>query len=303
MPLIFPEINGFFIFRPVPHPCEGLGRNEHHPVYILHMKDTLLEQLGHIALRVRGQRPLVHYMPNWVTANDVANALLAFGASPIMAVARDEVADINSAALALNLGTPIAERFAAAERAGRAAAGCNVPIVVDPVGIGATPFRRTHVQHLLAAVPVTILRLNRGEAATLLGDDTTVQGVDAPVLHDDPAQIARRLAQQHGCVAAISGALDIVSDGERTLCIENGHALLTRITGTGCMVSGIVAACAAVEGDPLYAAAAALLAFGVAGELATATATGPGSLRAALFDALFNLDQATIAERGKVQWV
>lgn len=264
--------------------------------------DTLLEHLAHIALRVREQRPLVHYLPNWVSTNDVANALLAFGASPVMAVAQDEVADINSAALALNLGTPSVERFGAAQRAGRAAAGRSVPIVVDPVGVGATPFRRAHVQHLLAAVPVTILRLNRGEAATLLGDDTPMPGVDAPVLHDDPAQLARHLAQQHRCVAAISGAADIVSDGERTIRIDNGHALLTRITGTGCMVSGIVAACAAVESDPVYAAAAALLAFGVAGEVAAAAANGPGSLRAALFDALYGLDRATITERGTVEW-
>jgi len=267
------------------------------------MKNTLIEQLRHIALRVRSQRPLIHYIPNWVTANDVANALLAFGASPIMAVTRDEVADINSAALALNLGTPNAEHFAVAEIAGRAAVIRSVPIVVDPVGVGATPFRRTHVQHLLAALPVTILRLNHGEAAALLGDDTTMPGVDAPVLSHDPVQLARRLAQQHGCVAAISGATDIVSDGERTLCIENGHALLARVTGTGCMASGIVAACAAVEGDSLYAAVAALLAFGVAGEVAAAAAWGPGSLRPALFDALYSLDEATIAERGKVQWV
>lgn len=264
--------------------------------------DTLLEQLAHIALRVRSQRPLVHYMPNWITANDVANALLAFGASPIMAVACDEVADVGSAALALNLGTPTAERFGAAEIAGRAATRRSVPIVVDPVGVGATPFRCTHVQHLLAALPVTILRLNRGEAAALLGNAAVMQGVDAPVLHDDPAHLARRLAHQHACVAAVSGAADIVSDGARTIRIENGHALLARITGTGCMVSGIVAACAAVESDPVYAATAALLAFGVAGELAAATALGPGSLRAALFDALFNLDEATIVEQGKVQW-
>lgn len=265
----------------------------------------MAEQLANvvqIALRVRTQRPLIHYIPNWVTANDVANGLLAFGASPIMAVAPEEVADIRSAALALNLGTPTGDRYATMELAGRAASARNVPIVVDPVGAGATPFRLRHTQQLFATLPVAIVRLNGSEAAALLGEPGRAPGVDAMAASTDSVALARAIAQRYTCVAAISGATDVVSDGRRTVLIENGTPQLARITGTGCMVSGIVAACAAVADDHVLAAAAALLAFGVAGELAAA-ATGPGSLRVGLLDALFNLDEAALLRWGKIQWL
>ncbi len=262
----------------------------------------LLAAVVQVALRVRMRRPLIHYIPNWVTANDVANALLAFGASPIMAVAPEEVADIRSAALALNLGTPTSDRYASIGIAGRAAATRNVPIVVDPVGAGATPFRLRHAQQLLAALPVAILRLNASEALALLGEHVDAPGVDAVASSRDNVELAQAVAQRFTCVAAISGATDVVSDGRRTLLIRNGTPLLARITGTGCMVSGIVAACVAVETDHLLAAAAALVAFGVAGEMA-ANAPGPGSLRGGLLDALFSLDEAVLFERGKVQWI
>ncbi|MDP9312504.1 MAG: hydroxyethylthiazole kinase [Chloroflexota bacterium] len=262
----------------------------------------LLADVVQVALRVRMQRPLIHYIPNWVTANDAANALLAFGASPIMALAPEEVADIRSAALALNLGTPTCDRYTTMELAGRAASTRNVPIVVDPVGAGATPFRLEHAQQLLAALPVAIVRLNVSEAAALLGEQTLAPGVDAVAPSMDSSGLAQAFAQRYTCVAAISGAADVVSDGRRTLLIQNGTPLLARITGTGCMVSGIVAACAAVDHDHVLAAAAALLAFGVAGEMAS-DAPGPGSLRVGLLDALANLDETVLLERGKVQWI
>lgn len=262
----------------------------------------LLADIVQVALRVRMRNPLIHYIPNWVTANDVANTLLALGASPIMAIAPDEVADIRSAALALNLGTPTTERYAAVEIAARAASVRNVPIVVDPVGVGATAFRLRHAKQLLATLPVAMLRLNASEALALLGEQTDARGVDAVGSLKDSIALAQALAQRYTCVAAITGVADVVSDGWRTLLIENGTPMLARITGTGCMVSGIVAACAAVTDDYVLAAAAALLAFGVAGEMA-AGATGPGSLRVGLLDALYKLDEAVLLERGKVQWL
>src|SRR3712207_5027403 len=122
----------------------------------------LVAELAMVLGQVRARRPLIHYLPNWVTANDVANTLLAVGASPIMAVAPEEVGDIQSDALALNLGTPTTERVAVLELAGRAAATRGRPVVLDPVGAGASPFRRTSARRLLSAVPITILRLNAG---------------------------------------------------------------------------------------------------------------------------------------------
>ena len=263
----------------------------------------LVEELADLAAHVRARRPLIHYLPNWVTANDVANAMLAFGASPIMAVASDEVADIPSDALAINLGTPSPERMIAAEVAGRAAAERNIPIVLDPVGVGATPWRMTHAHRLVSAVPMTILRCNTGEAAALLGYRGEAHGVDAVDTRRDPGALARSLARRFSCVAAVTGPVDIISDGDRNLSIANGTPMLGAITGTGCMVTGLVAACAALPSDPLLAAGAALLAFGVAGEVAARAATGPGSLRVALLDALYTLDETTYLRYGKARWI
>ncbi len=270
----------------------------------------LAAALAMVLAQVRAQRPLIHYLPNWVTANDVANSLLAVGASPIMAVAPEEVAEIQSDALALNLGTPTAERVAVLELAGRAAAARGRSVTLDPVGAGATPFRLTSSRRLLQGVPITILRLNAGEAAALLDVDadnassatTAARGVDTIDSSPDNAGLARALARRYRCVAAVTGQTDAISDGQRAVLIDNGHPLLARMTGAGDMATGVVAACAAVESDALRAAAAALLAFGVAGEIAARCARGPGSLRPALLDALSSLDTTMLINEGRVRW-
>jgi hydroxyethylthiazole kinase len=262
----------------------------------------LVARLAEIALRVPARRPLVHYMPNLVTAGDVANALLAAGAAPVMAIAVEEVADIRADALALNLGTPTAERLVALEAAARAAGERGAPIVLDPVGAGATPFRLAAARRLLAAAPVRCLRLNAGEAAALLDRPGAGRGVDAAGAPADPAELATALARRYGCVAAVTGPTDAVADGERVILIEAGHPLLARVTGTGCMATGLVAACAAVEPDPLLASAAGLLYFGVAGARAARQAAGPGSLRIGLCDALAACDAAALREEGRARW-
>jgi hydroxyethylthiazole kinase len=261
-----------------------------------------------VLAEVRARRPLIHYLPNLVTANDVANSLLAVGASPIMAVAPEEVGDIQSDALALNLGTVTIDRVAVLELAGRAAVTRGRPVVLDPVGAGATPFRRASARRLLSGLPITILRLNAGEAAALLSIDTAssstvaARGVDAADPATDTAELARALARCYHCVAAVTGQTDAVSDGQRVALIDNGHPLMARITGAGDMATGVVAACAAVESDALRAAAAALLAFGVAGAIAARSARGPGSLRPELLDALASLDTTTLIHEGRIRW-
>lgn len=257
--------------------------------------------LAAVALRPRAHRPLIHYIPNAVTAGDVADALLAAGAAPIMAVAAEEVADIHADALALNMGTPTAGRLAALAVAGRAAAARGCPIILDPVGAGATPFRRAAARQMLAELPIAALRLNAGEASVLL-DGIGGRGVDAPDGPVDTAALAVAVARRYGGVAAVTGPTDAVSDGERTLLIDNGHPLLARITGAGCMATGLVAACAAVEADRLLAAAAALLLFGVAGELAAREAVGPGTFRGALLDALYRCDERSLVAMGEARW-
>jgi hydroxyethylthiazole kinase len=156
-------------------------------------------------------------------------------------------------------------------------------------------------------VPIAILRLNAGEATALLSPDSasssfTGHGVDAPDPAIDTVDLADGLACRYGCVAAVTGQTDAISDGQRVVLIDNGDPLLTRVTGTGDMATGIIAACAAVESDMLRATAAGLLAFGVAGEIAVRHAHGPGSLRPALLDALSSLDTTTLVHEGRVRW-
>lgn len=270
----------------------------------------MVEELAEIVLRVRAHRPLVHYLPNWVTANDVANVLLAVGASPVMAVAAEEVCAIASDAVGLNLGTPTTERIGVLEAAGVAATTRGVPVVLDPVGAGVSAFRLAGARRLLAALPSAILRLNAGEAAALLQTTTqtgltatgAVYGVDVAGPPTDNAGLARLLARRYQCVAAVTGPCDGVSDGERILIIDSGDPLLMYITGAGCMLTGLVAACAAVEPDRFLATAAALLGFGVAAEVAARGARGPGSFRPALVDALYSLDRTTLLHKRRVRW-
>jgi hydroxyethylthiazole kinase len=252
--------------------------------------------------RVRARRPLVHYVPNLVTAGHVADALLAAGASPVMAIAVEEVAALRRDALALNLGTPTAERLAALELAGRSAAAQVVPIVLDPVGVGASPFRLQAALRLLAACPVAVLRLNAGEATALLGGNQTGHGVDAGQVSESTASLAAALAARFGLVAAVTGATDTVSDGRRTAEIDNGHPLLARLTGAGCIATGLVAACAAVEPDPFRAAVAGLLLLGVAGERSAQRASGPGTLRPVLLDELAAVTADDIEAGSQLRW-
>ena len=221
-----------------------------------------------------------------------------------MAIDRAEVADIQSKALALNMGMPTPDKITNLEVAGQAAAARKIPIILDPVGVGASPFRYSSAQHLLAHLPISILRLNKGEALALLGNNMANYGVDAPERAEaETIDMAQALARRFHCTVAMTGVIAVISDGARHLIVENGHPWLARITGTGCMVTGLCATYAAVESDSWLAAASALLTFGVAGELGAERAGGPGSLRSALLDALYRLDGATLINRGRMRCV
>lgn len=265
--------------------------------------DDSLASVAAVVARLRARRPLIHYMPNLVTAGDVADALLAAGAAPVMAVAVEEVAAVRRDALALNLGTPTADRLAAVEMAGRAAAEQGAPVVLDPVGAGASPFRLAAARRLLAAGHVGVLRLNAGEAMAILSGERAGYGVDAGSTAATPADLAAPLAARFALVAAVTGVTDAVSDGRRTALINNGHPDLARLTGAGCIATGLVAACAAVEPDILHAAVAGLLLIGVAGERAAAQAAGPGTLRVRLLDELATITPETLQREGRLRWL
>jgi hydroxyethylthiazole kinase len=185
--------------------------------------------------------------------------------------------------------------------AGRVANERGIPVVLDPVGAGATTYRTETAKRILDEIGVTVLRGNAGEVATLVGVDAEVRGVESIAAGGDPAGLARQAGKQLGVVASVTGPVDHVSDGETVISIENGHPLMAAITGTGCISSALTGCFLAVNRDaPLEAAAEALVAFGVAGEDAARGANGPGSFHVALYDALAALDPGTLDGKARV---
>lgn len=251
---------------------------------------------------IRERRPLVHQITNYVVMNETANATLALGALPVMAHALQEVEEMASAAaaLVLNIGTLSDEWVEAMLAAGRAANRTGAPVALDPVGAGATSYRTETALRLLDELDVAVVRGNSAEIATLAGRDAEIRGVEAVGAASGP-ELAREAARALGCVAAVTGPVDHVSDGERSYALANGHELLGTVTGTGCMATAITGCFLAVRADdPLEAAAEALVAFGVAGEDAAQNAKGPGSFHVALYDALHALDPDTLDFRAKL---
>jgi hydroxyethylthiazole kinase len=259
---------------------------------------------GQTLRELRERKPLVHQITNYVVMNETANATLSLGALPVMAHAREEVEEMVmlAGALVINIGTLSPHWVEAMVAAGKAANEAGVPVVLDPVGAGATRYRTETAKRILDAVDVAVLRGNQGEVATLLGVAAEVRGVESIGGVGDPGELARVAADNLGLVASVTGAIDHVSDGERILAVANGHELLASVTGTGCMSSAITGCFVAVKRDaPLEAAAEALAAFGVAGEDAARDARGPGSFHVGLYDALAGLEPETLDSRAKIR--
>jgi len=257
---------------------------------------------GDTLRRLRETRPLVHQITNYVVMNETANATLAIGALPVMAHAPEEVEEMVglAGALVLNIGTLSSSWIDAMVLAGRAANAAGVPVVLDPVGAGATRYRTDTAMRILDEVDVAVLRGNAGEVATLAGVDAEVRGVESIGAAASAAEVAQSAAAALGVVASVTGSVDHVSNGARVVAVENGHPLLASITGTGCMSSAVTGAFLAVRREePLEAAAEALAAFGVAGENAAPGARGPGSFHVNLYDALAALDPAQLDERAR----
>jgi hydroxyethylthiazole kinase len=253
---------------------------------------------------LRERKPLVHQITNYVVMNETANATLAIGALPVMAHAHEEVEEMVglAGALVLNIGTLSPSWVEAMLLAGRAASEHGIPIVLDPVGAGATADRTETARRILDEVDVTVLRGNAGEVATLVGVEAEVRGVESIAAGSEPAELASAAARSLGCVASVTGPTDHVSDGARTLAVANGHELLAAVTGTGCMASALTGCFLAAKPEaPVEAAAEALAAFGVAAEDAARDAKGPGSFHVALYDALAALDHATLDARARIE--
>jgi hydroxyethylthiazole kinase len=256
---------------------------------------------GELLARLRSQRPLIHHITNFVVMNDTANATLALGALPVMAHAKEEVAEMVQAAgaLVLNPGTLEPDWVEAMLIAGRRAGELGIPVIYDPVGVGATKYRSATGELFLRELRLAAVRGNSGEIGSLSGAGGLVKGVDSAEGVADPAAVTRTFAKRIGAAVAITGKRDVVSDGSAVAGVDNGHEMMTLVTGTGCMATTAVAAFCAVESDRLAAATAALVCYGIAGQEAARVARSPGSFRTALIDAIYELTPAKVAAEAR----
>ena len=266
----------------------------------------LAERLAENIRLIQKQRPLIHQITNQVTMQDCANITLAIGASPVMANAPEEAAEItvHAKALVLNLGTLQPRSAEAMILAGKAAKSQGIPIVLDPVGVGATRLRLQTAARLLNECPPDIIRGNLAEIAALTGQTIASPGVDALKETAQAADTACFLAKKLYCVVAVSGETDwIASPKQQLACLQNGVPLLRLVTGTGCMSSSLIG-CAAAVSPAWEAAITGLACMGIAGELAAAKLPfpqGTGSFRTGLFDAVSTLTGATLRQHLRLQ--
>lgn len=260
---------------------------------------------------VRKNIPLVHNITNYVTVNDCANAVLAIGASPIMADDILEAAEITSIskALVLNIGTLNQRTVESMVAAGKKANEIGIPVVFDPVGAGASTFRNDTVKKILENVKISIIRANLSEMSYIAGLNVSTKGVDSSDAdaRNDAVQVAKSVAVKYNCAAGITGAVDVISDGERVAKLSNGNKLLSKVTGTGCMTSAIVGAFAGAVGmckdyDYYHAAVAGIASMGIAGELAMKESDkGTGSYHIAVIDGLSKIDEKIMKDMIKLQ--
>lgn len=265
----------------------------------------LLSRAASLRPLIIEKKPLIHHITNFVTVNDCANITLAIGAYPIMARDEAEVTEIVSraAALVLNTGTLSPGAVKAMLLAGKKANTLGVPVILDPVGVGASRLRQEAVAELLSRVQISVLKGNMSEIKFLAGLTAAARGVDATADSRGSERAAWELAGRLDCVVAITGRRDVLSDGEKTYYVDNGQEMLTRVSGTGCMTTSLIASYCAITGDYLLAALGGLLTMGIAGELAYRTLQdneGPGTFKARLFDAVYNLSPAAMKELGAV---
>lgn len=270
------------------------------------MSDRLLaEQAAKDLRRIRKNRPLIHNITNYVVMNVTANALLALGASPVMAHALEEVEEMTSLAraLVLNIGTLSSSWIEAMLKAGHRAKALGIPVILDPVGAGATRLRTETARRIIEEVSPHVIRGNASEILSL--SDTgaggkATKGVDSIHGVEEAAAAARRTAARLQTVLAVTGPADLVTDGERLFWVKNGHEMMGRITGSGCTATALIGAFLAVNTDPLLAACGGLACYGLAGEMAARKAEGPGTFQTAILDALYRMDEEALTSEARI---
>lgn len=254
---------------------------------------------------VREGKPLVHNITNYVVMNVTANALLACGASPVMAHAAEEVEEMVSyaGALVLNIGTLSPPWIEAMLKAGKKANALKIPVILDPVGSGATRLRTDTAKRLIEELSIQVIRGNASEILSLAkeGSEAATKGVDSVHTVDQATEAAMALAKELKTVLAITGAVDLITDGKRVDRVMNGHEMMSKVTGTGCTATVIIGAFLAVDPDPFQAAATGLAYFGLAGEKAAVKGMGPGSFQTELLDALFLMKEEDLKAGARIQ--
>ncbi|MGM7724546.1 hydroxyethylthiazole kinase [uncultured Metabacillus sp.] len=264
-----------------------------------------VEQIINTFEKLKQQNPLVHNITNVVVTNFTANGLLALGASPVMAYAKEEVAEMAklAGALVLNIGTLTHDEIEAMVIAGKSANLHDVPVIFDPVGAGATAYRTETARRIVKELEISILRGNAAEIANVIGEAWTIKGVDAGQGSGNTIDLAQIAAQKLNTLVIITGKEDVITDGQHTFVVYNGHPLLTKVTGAGCLLSSVVGAFAAVEKDLLQAAVAALTTYGVAAELAAekTVQAGPGSFQIEFLNQLANVSPEDVNQFAKIE--
>lgn len=253
--------------------------------------------------RIHAAAPLVHNITNYVVMNTTANALLAIGASPVMAHALEEVEELValSGALVLNIGTLSPAWVQSMFRAGIAANNCGIPVILDPVGCGATSLRTTTAQRLLSELSPAIVRGNASEIMALAGGTPGTKGVDSTNSAEESEPAVRALAEQSGCTLSVSGPTDLIIGQGHTIRVRNGHPIMPRITGLGCTATAITGAFAAINPSPFQAAAHAMALMGIAGAMAAEQSAGPGTFQPHFLDTLYNIKKQDIEQRLQIQ--
>ena len=261
------------------------------------------EEIWSAVRAIREKAPVVHSITNYVVMNSTANALLALGASPVMAHAEEEMEEMVGivSALVINIGTLSPAWVRAMFTAAEAARKRKIPIVLDPVGAGATTYRTRTARELIRAVPPEIIRGNASEIIALLETNAKTKGVDSTASSDAAVEIGRKLHAQCGAAVCISGKTDYIIGRAGVIRSRNGHIMMTRVTGLGCTATALCGAFAAVTSDFAMAAAEAMAVMGIAGEIGIARSSGPGSLQVHFLDALFNLSFGEIEQYLKIE--
>lgn len=265
------------------------------------------QQLGNVVKNIREKQPIVFQITNAVTINDCANVTLAIGASPLMSYCEEELEDILgfASSLVINIGTMDKKMREMVVKAGQVANRFGKPVVLDPVGVGATKARKALVEELLANVQFAVIKGNMAEIKSIYGiENSANRGVDSVEELENGDEIAKALAKRYDTVIAVTGKQDIISDGHRVAKIDNGTAILGKVTGTGCMTGALIGSACGANRDYFMAAATAVAMMGIAGEKAEkqlSAGDGNGTLRVKILDSIYNMTAERFMELEKIQ--